>query len=74
MRSDDVVFTYETVTNETERLIAGYAASSRESPEKKAACYAAACGAFELWLGLTKNQNNPDSARLVHLTTEILKP
>lgn len=71
MRSDDVVFTYETVTTETERLIAEYAASARESPEKKAACYAAACGAFELWLGLT---NNPDSARLVHLTTEILKP
>ncbi|ELY4512560.1 hypothetical protein ACN5LO_004010 [Cronobacter sakazakii] len=74
MRSDDVIFTYETVTNATERLIAGYAASVRESPEKKAACYAAACGAFELWLSLTEHQNNPDAARLVHLTSEILKP
>ncbi|PUV27932.1 hypothetical protein CDT98_19140 [Cronobacter sakazakii] len=73
MRSDDVIFTYETVTNETERLIAGYTASVRESPEKKAACYAAACGAFELWLSLTEHQNNPDAARLLHLTSEILK-
>ncbi|EOW6673452.1 hypothetical protein ACOZZ3_004309 [Cronobacter dublinensis] len=74
MRSDDVVFTYETVTNETERLITEYAASVRESPEKKAACYAAACGAFELWQRLTEHQNNPDAARLLHLTSEILKP
>ncbi|EOV8839314.1 hypothetical protein ACNY9Y_003903 [Cronobacter dublinensis] len=63
MRSNDIVFTYETVTNENERLIAGYAASVRESPEKKAACYAAACGAFELWLGLTKNQSNKKDSR-----------
>ncbi|EOC3062512.1 hypothetical protein ACINJI_004215 [Cronobacter dublinensis] len=74
MRSDDVVFTYETVTNETERLITEYAASVRESPEKQAACYAAACGAFELWQRLTEHQNNPDAARLLHLTSEILKP
>ncbi|WP_321145722.1 hypothetical protein, partial [Cronobacter sakazakii] len=67
------LFTYETVTNETERLITEYAASVRELPEKKEACYAAACGTLELWLSLTKHQNNPDAARLLHLTSEILK-
>lgn len=54
------IYSYQVITDTTERLLNQYVADAQASPERSEALVAAFNGAFWLWYQLTRDSDNPD--------------